>query len=617
MGEPAGSGTGARRYATRQRWRPSVALALFVAFGALVFVATTASFLVAAVVAERNTSELVTDTAELYLENMKLRIESILGPARRQVEFVADYLERPGTDLGDDQRIGDILLGALAPGADIAGLAFVRPNLQTVYAGLWENGQESGSENFVTWPEMRLILRTAEGTGDETVWTDPIYLDLFKSSFITVMHPVRNDDGFQGVAVAAVSLTSLSQAVRFDAAEQPGLVPFVLRDGEHVIAHPSIADSLVQFSEEVPVPTRRLVHDNVLANLWEAERDPIVLIDASDIEALELELGYEDQIAIMAEIADYGETPYTIGLHFPRGQAGGYADRLVLAIYVGIAIVLLSILIAWLLGRAVGRPVKRLASNASLIAALDFGSARPLPSSPFRETDEARVAFNSMLRGLRWFETYIPRRLVERLIEQGGEEALPSEYRDVTVLFTDIVGFTSIGERLSAQKLSAFLNRHFTVLAEHIEREGGTIDKYIGDSIMAFWNAPDPQPDHADRAVRAALAIARALHEDNERRARKGLRPVRLRIGLHTGPAVAGNIGAPGRVNYTLVGDTVNTAQRLESLGKEMQPDVEVSIIASETVIAAVQHPVPHRSLGSTVLRGHSEPLKVFRIDTE
>src|SRR5690606_6513392 len=191
--------------------------------------------------------------------------------------------------------------------------------------------------------------------------------------------------------------------------------------------------------------------------------------------------------------------------------------------------------------------------------------------SPFRETDEARVAFNSMLRGLRWFETYIPRRLVERLIEQGGEEALPSEYRDVTVLFTDIVGFTSIGERLSAQKLSAFLNRHFTVLAEHIEREGGTIDKYIGDSIMAFWNAPDPQPDHADRAVRAALAIARALHEDNERRARKGLRPVRLRIGLHTGPAVAGNIGAPGRVNYTLVGDTVNTAQRLESLGKEMQ----------------------------------------------
>ena len=596
------------------RWRPTVAAALFVGFGSLVFIAATAAFLVAALVAERNTRELVTDTAELYLENMELRIESILDPARQKVEFVAAHLADGRTPLDDDQRIGDILLGALASGADIAGLAFVRTDLQAVYAGLWDGGHNSGVDSFVNWPEMRLLMRQGEKS-DETVWAEPIYMEFFGTTFMTVMHPVRNADGFQGIVVAAVSLPSLSRAIDLDAAEQPGLVSFVLRGKEHVIAHPDIAEGVIEHSPDQPVPTRTLVHDIVLANLWEAERYPLVLVDAPDIAAWELYIGEDEHIVILKDIATYGEVPHTIGLHFPRAQAGGYVERLELAVYVGIAIVLLSIAVAWLIGRAIGRPVTRLASNADRIAALDFEHAVQLPASAFRETDQARVAFNSMLKGLRWLELYIPRRLVERLIAQGGGGGLTPETRNVTVLFTDIAGFTTIGERLSAEQLSAFLNRHFTLLAGYIEAEGGTIDKYIGNSIMAFWNAPDDQPDHADRALRAARAIALRLKADNKRRSKKGLRPVRLRIGLHTGPALAGNIGAPGRVNYTLVGDTVNAAQRLEALGKELQPDEEVSIIASETVLAATHAPVPHRPLGSVVLRGRSEPLATFGID--
>jgi len=593
------------------RWRPTVAAALFVGFGGLVFVAATAAFLVAALVAERNTTELVTDTAELYLENMELRIEAILDPARQKVEFVAAYLEGGRTALDDDQRISDLLLGALASGADVAGLAYVRPNLQAVYAGLWDHGHDAGIENFVNWPDMRLLMREGESS-EETVWAEPIYMEFFGTSFMVVMHPVRDANGFQGIVVGAVSLPSLSRAIDLEAAEQPGLISFVLRDKDYVLAHPDIAQGIVEHSTEQPVPTRTLVHDIVLANLWEAERHPLDLIDAPDISAFEFYVGKEEHIVILKDIMTYGEVPHTIGLHFPRAQAGGYVERLELALYVGIAIVLLSIAVAWLIGRAIGRPVRRLASNADRIAALDFGHAEALPPSAFRETDQARVAFNSMLKGLRGLEVYIPRRLVERLVTQG--RVMP-ETRNVTVLFTDIAGFTSIGERLTAEQLSAFLNRHFTMLAGYIEAEGGTIDKYIGDSIMAFWNAPDDQPDHADRALRAARAIALRLKADNERRSKKGLRPVRLRIGLHTGPALAGDIGAPGRINYTLVGDTVNAAQRLEALGKELQPNEEVSIIASETVLEATHAPVPHRPLGSVTLRGRSEPLKAFGID--
>lgn len=612
MAESGGTGEATITDRRAARWRPTVAAALFVGFGGLVFVAATAAFLVAALVAERNTTELVTDTAELYLENMELRIESILDPARQKVEFVAAHLASGGAPLDDNQRIGDILLGALASGADIAGLAFVRPDLQAVYAGLWEGGGgETGVESFQNWPEMRLLMREGE-KAEGTVWAEPLYIDFFSTTFMTVMHPVRDATGFKGIVVAAVSLSSLSRAIDLDAAEQPGLVSFVLRDKENVIAHPGIAEGVVAHSAEQPMPTRSVVNDVVLANLWEAERYPLVLVDAPDIAAWEFRIGEDEHIVILKDIMTYGEVPHTLGLHFPRAQAGGYVGRLELALYVGIAIVLLSIAVAWLIGRAIGRPVRRLASNADLIAALDFGHAQPLPPSPFRETDQASGAFNSMLRGLRLLEVYIPRKLVERLIRGG---ALRSETRDVTVLFTDIAGFTAIGERLTAEQLSAFLNRHFSMLAGYIEAEGGTIDKYIGDSIMAFWNAPDDQPDHADRALRAARAIALRLHADNERRAKKGLRPVRLRVGLHTGPALSGDIGAPGRINYTLVGDTVNAAQRLEALGKELQPDAEVSILASETVLEAAKSPGPHRALGTVTLRGRSEPLKAFGID--
>ena len=178
-----------------------------------------------------------------------------------------------------------------------------------------------------------------------------------------------------------------------------------------------------------------------------------------------------------------------------------------------------------------------------------------------------------MLRGLRWFEVYVPRALVERLMGLGTAGTLASVEREVTVMFTDIAGFTAFSEGRPAAEVAQFLNRHFAMVSESIEATGGTVDKFIGDGVMAFWGAPEAQPDHAERAARAALAIAQALRIDNEARRAAGEVPVRLRLGLHTGPVTVGNIGAPGRMNYTIIGDTVNAAQRVEALGKDLAPD--------------------------------------------
>jgi class 3 adenylate cyclase len=182
--------------------------------------------------------------------------------------------------------------------------------------------------------------------------------------------------------------------------------------------------------------------------------------------------------------------------------------------------------------------------------------------------------------------------------------------REVTVLFTDIVAFTARTETMGAAATAEFLNHHFALVTACIEAEGGIIDKYIGDAVMALWGALEPQADHAARAARAARAIALAIRDDNAGR----MPPVRMRIGLHSGPVVVGNIGTPTRMNYTVVGDTVNTAQRLENLAKELLPDADVAILLSDTTASALAREIPIVPLGTHQLRGIGGAARVFAL---
>jgi adenylate cyclase len=155
--------------------------------------------------------------------------------------------------------------------------------------------------------------------------------------------------------------------------------------------------------------------------------------------------------------------------------------------------------------------------------------------------------------------------VIERIVSSSDRDAgaMESEERDVTVVFADISGFTSLAEELGAREVTATLNQVFGVLTEEVFREAGTLDKFIGDSLMAFFGAPLHQPDHALRAVRAAHAMQRRLDELNARRV--GQRPLGLRIGINSGSVIVGDVGALDRRDYTVIGDTVNVASRLES----------------------------------------------------
>jgi len=207
----------------------------------------------------------------------------------------------------------------------------------------------------------------------------------------------------------------------------------------------------------------------------------------------------------------------------------------------------------------------------------------------------------------------VPKTLVMRL-RRDGESVTQSQDRVLTIMFTDIRGFSTLAEHSPAAEIAQMLNQHFEMLTRRIEAEGGTVDKFIGDSVMAFWGAPEPIPDHGARALAAAQAIQQAVREDSDKRRAAGQPVVAVRIGLHTGPVVVGNIGPRSRVNYTVVGDTVNTAARLEALAKEIGPEDDCVVLLSGETAAAAPEDIELEALGARAIRGRDGAVEVYRL---
>jgi class 3 adenylate cyclase len=204
------------------------------------------------------------------------------------------------------------------------------------------------------------------------------------------------------------------------------------------------------------------------------------------------------------------------------------------------------------------------------------------------------------------FERFVAPAVVEQLLQSPHEVALGGKLQEITVLFADLEGFTSISERTQPEKLLAVLNRYHTMMVNVVRENGGTLDKFMGDGIMALFNTPLPQPDHALRAVRTALQIRDGLGRFYE-----GIEPefrVAINFGIHSGTAVVGNVGAPDLMNFTAIGDTVNLGFRLQEIGSNGR------ILMSQDTLRLVEGQVQCAPLGLQTLKGRETAVAAYDV---
>ncbi|HST30309.1 MAG TPA: adenylate/guanylate cyclase domain-containing protein [Chthoniobacterales bacterium] len=267
------------------------------------------------------------------------------------------------------------------------------------------------------------------------------------------------------------------------------------------------------------------------------------------------------------------------------------------------------------IARGVSKPVLQLAEGARKIAGGDYQHRVHI-----RQQDEIgslATTFNQMSEGLaerdrvrdllgKVVSPEVATELLRKDVTLGGEE------REVTVLFSDLRNFTSMSERLTPQKMLEILNRYFTRMDAIISRHGGVVDKYMGDALMALFGAPLTNPDDADRAMQAALEMSEALDDLNQRWEKRGLPAIGIGIGINTDVVVAGNMGSETRLNYTVIGDGVNLASRLEGLTKT--PAYKARIIISGTTLARAKRQYRTQRLGEVAVKGRQQPTEIFAL---
>ena len=598
----------------------SLTVTLAVSISLLVLVAVVVVLGLGLVSGARNTMALLHDKSELFVSSIVQRVRSHLEPAQQQLEFIENLVAEGALDPTDQERMVTMMTGSLAAAPQISAILFMNKERQTFIIGRVP-GKPPSTVRFFRRNDSRdeVMKQALDQTmaQEGVIWGEPVWRELPEETMLNLRIGLRRDGEFLGVLIAAVSVRRLSNYLRH-LGPISGASAFVLYDKNRVLAHANLVGTQFPRTKEEPLPALSKVGDPVLAAIWQKEdRYPLdVLQGDKDLKGHVLETLGDEYIFLYREVAGFGDKTWQIGSYFRSADVNSELERLKRAMFAGLIWLVLSVFVAVLLARRIAKPIVELAGAASKIGQLEISKTSELPGSVFRELNQQAVAFNSMLHGLKWFEAYVPKKLVRRLIQQDDGDAARSEERVVTVMFTDIAGFTTLSEGMPATELASLLNDHFAMLASCIEAEDGTVDKFIGDSVMAFWGAPDEQPDHAERAVRAASAIRVAVDEDNARRTAQGLTPLGVRIGLHSGSVTVGNIGAPERINYTIIGDTVNVGQRLEQFAKNVDVAVEqpssVTVVASGSIVDQLNTNDHWTSLGMHNLRGRDGKIEVF-----
>ncbi len=523
--------------------------------------------------------------------------DNLLGVATTTFERASTVLGGIRTVFQDSARTEDERL------ATVSALVATHPALVEVgvydEAGARIDVIRVGTEP-VRLPPSITPPRTGQRFGDVHFHDEQAYVTVFEP----LVTPSRS-----WWLVGELSLVELARRVDA-AAESPNS-----RRGRSVVAVVDTSLRVLLSSEETLAG--RVVGPDQLATLTGFEGralDKGLRVDARFMR------GSEPMLGAIRTIAG---TPFAVVVEIPERYVLYTVSQVRRWVIAAIATaILVAIIVGVAFARRMTRPIRALVDFAG-----DLGRRRYDRTVRIRSNDELGLvgdaleqaasdlaASDEQIRREQAIRTdlgrYLPKPLVEQIVERRRELSLGGDRRDITVLFADVVGFTPLTERQSAETVVTMLNELFTILTEIVFRHGGMVDKFIGDSVMAIWNAPDAQADHATRAVSAAEDMLRWLEAGNESwRERFGF-TVELAIGINSGEAVVGNFGSETRMEFTAIGDTVNVAARLESIARPNQ------ILVTRAVRDAVADPARFGELGKRPLAGRAEPVDLFEVRT-
>ena len=516
---------------------------------------------------------------ELTIDMIEQRLQAHVGPVRDQLAYISEAVAKGEIDFDDHEQWRAFALGALAAAPQAVGFVVIPINGEPVRFTRSDRGMHpERRENLPFTDQLFAQARTLSGPQ----WAEPQWSLIVGEPILPVIVPIRVHGQFRGVIGAAIGTSDLSRFLK--SLELAGeRKPFILA-GHKVLAHPWLGKEQGSAEQRARGRLSKLdeVNDPVLAAMWAPEPNEISWLSdgRSTVSGHWNWVGESSHGWIYRKIDEYRPASLIIGYHL-AGRELAWARWIVRGILIaGGVLMLLTAIIAIVVGRRLSQPILALADAARAVERLELEKVPHLGDSRVRELNLANRAFERMAGGLRLAATDPPRALVERLIAQQG--ALPpSEDRAITILFSDLEGYAAYTRGRPAAETATYLNDLLARVGPAIEATGGTIDKYIGDGLMAFWGAPEPNADHARAACLGALAMAREVEMFNRERRAAGQDACRMRVGLHTGTVLVGNVGFAGRVDYTAIGEAVNVASRLEQFGRSAPRHGEVTIVAS------------------------------------
>jgi len=586
-------------------FRLPITAVLVVGFGGLVAVAVAVVLYLGVAIGRQNTLDLLSDKAEAAIDSMVSHIDRRLRPIVAQALWISKEVSRGSLEIGDRGNLDSFMLGALAGTPQTAGIALIQRNGEYLrYMRDERNVVEAITEHNADFTAWFAEVENAEGPK----WRQPNWDNPLNEPILILETPLRRDEVLLGILVQVVPVSSFSRYIANKVSVTGFDTPFILLEKSRVLAHPLLASLTPEARSEQNLPTVEEIGDVILESMWSDthSEESFLKMTRSEVRIVNLENYFA---VLFRTVEGYGDKPWTVGIYFNTVHGGSEVVRLRHAFLSGLIILLVSVIVAIVFAKTLAKPVHRISESALTVRSGDLGAVEDLPSNHIRELDDASRSFNEMVHGLRdrdmireTLGRYVPERVAETLLKGGGE--LSPEETVASVLFSDIEGFTAMIQDLGPQGTVEVLNVYFSAMVEILEEHGGVVTQFQGDGILATFNVPIVADDHAEKALGAAQKMIEACRSQSFAGRRLG-----CRVGINTGSVIAGAVGANDRLTYTVHGDAVNLAARLEALNK----DLGTRILVSGSTAALVQsHELAAR--GTQAVRGVAADVEIFEL---